>query len=107
MSKNMFDLDDSLFEDKTEENFDEQLELADLLCLREQYDKALKIYNSILDKDMKNEKATIGLLRVHSDCFTKFEGDKIDQDIRIIERLFPNTMDIFDFLVWFDIVNRK
>lgn len=86
-----FDLDNDLMED-SQNDFSKDLELANLLCMREQYSKALDIYNKILDKDMKNEEAYIGLLKVHSECFTKYEGADIEKDIRIIERLFPNTL---------------
>ena len=46
MSKNMFDLDDELLED---DNYSEELNRADALCMREQFDRALEIYNKILD----------------------------------------------------------
>ena len=91
MTKNMFDLDDELLEDN--KDYADELKKANLLCMREQYDKALAIYNKILDEDMENEAAYIGILKVHSECYTKYDSKDIEKDIRIIERLFPETMD--------------
>ena len=53
MDKGMFDLDDTLLKDNTSD-IGKDLELADVLCMREQFDRALSIYNKILDKDIKN-----------------------------------------------------
>ena len=71
-------------------NHNEALRKADILCLREQYDRAIDIYNQILDEDMECEEAYVGLLKAHSEYFTVFEGEQIDKDIRIIERIFPD-----------------
>lgn len=90
MTKNMFDLDDSLM-DEMKKDYSEELKKANALCMREQYDKALTIYNKILDDDFENEDAIIGLLKVHSLNFTKYLSSEIDKDIRIIDRMFPNT----------------
>ena len=89
MDKGMFDLDDSLLKDEASD-ISKDLELADVLCMREQFDRALSIYNKILDKDMKNEGAYVGILKVHSEYFTKFDSPEIEKDIRIIERMFPD-----------------
>ena len=67
-----------------------ELRKADILCIREQYDRAIDIYNQILDEDMECEEAYVGLLKAHSEYFTIFSGEQIDKDIRIIERLFPD-----------------
>ena len=85
----MFDIDDTLLNDNTSD-IGKDLELADVLCMREQFDRALSIYNKILDKDIKNEGAYIGILKVHSEYFTKFDTPEIEKDIRIIERMFPD-----------------
>ena len=90
MSKNMFDLDDSLM-DSAKKDYSEEIKRANALCMREQYDKALAIYNKVLEDDFENEGAIIGLLMAHSECFTKFESSQIEKDIRIIERMFPDT----------------
>ena len=71
-------------------NHNEALRKADILCLREQYDRAIDIYNQILDEDMECEEAYVGLLKAHSEYFTIFSGEQIDKDIRIIERIFPD-----------------
>lgn len=91
---NMFDLDDNLLkEDKKEtKDYSELLKKANIFCMRELFDKALAIYNEILEEDMENEEAYIGLLKVHSAYFTKYDGDEIEKDIRIIERMFPDTV---------------
>ena len=89
MAKNMFDIDDTLLNDNTSD-ISKDLELADVLCMRGQFDKALSIYNKIIDKDIKNEGAYIGILKVHSEYFTKFDTPEIEKDIRIIERMFPD-----------------
>ena len=91
MAKNMFDLDDSLLESKKE--YTEDLKKANVYCMREHFDKALEIYNKILDDDMENMEALIGLLKVHSKYFTKYDGEEIEKDIRVIERMFPDIMD--------------
>ncbi len=90
MGKDLFDLDDSLVEKKDHQ---EELKKANILCIREQYDRALDIYNKILDEDMECEGAYVGLLKAHSECFTKFEGEQIEKDIRVIERMFPDIED--------------
>ncbi len=89
MAKNMFDIDDTLLNDNTSD-IGKDLELADVLCMREQFDRALSIYNKILDKDIKNEGAYVGILKVHSEYFTKYDSPEIEKDIRIIERMFPD-----------------
>ena len=67
-----------------------ELRKADILCIREQYDRAIDIYNQILDEDMECEEAYVGLLKAHSEYFTIFSGEQIEKDIRIIERIFPD-----------------
>ena len=91
MAKNMFDLDDELLNDN-KNKYEEELKKANILCIRERYDKALEIYNQILDEDMENEDAYIGLLRAHSKNFSVFDGEEIERDIRVIEKLFPDIM---------------
>ncbi len=90
MGKDLFDLDDSLVEKKDHQ---EELKKANILCIREQYDRAIDIYNKILDEDMECEGAYVGLLKAHSECFTKYEGEQIEKDIRVIERMFPDICD--------------
>ena len=98
MSKNMFDLDDELLENN---NYADELKKARVLCIRGQYDRALEIYNKILDEDYENEEALIGLLRVHSKDFREFDGDIIEDDIHAIEKLAPDTEDeeYLDYLI--------
>ena len=91
MAKNMFDLDDELLNDN-KNKYEEELKKANILCIRERFDKALEIYNQILDEDMENEDAYIGLLRAHSKNFSVFDGEEIERDIRVIEKLFPDIM---------------
>ena len=88
MAKSMFDLDNDLIE--INNDYSDMLKKANIFCMREQYDKALEIYNRILDEDMENEAAYLGILKVHSEYYTKYEGNEIEKDIRIIERMFPN-----------------
>ena len=99
MSKNMFDLDDELLEDK--KNYNDELKKARVLCIRGQYARALEIYNKILDEDFENEEALIGLLRVHSKDFREFDGDIIEDDIRVIEKIAPDTVneEYLDYIV--------
>ena len=87
MSKNMFDLDDELLNDN---KYSEELDRADSLCMREQFDRAIEIYNKVLDSDMRNERALLGILKVHSAYYTIYDGPGIEKDIRIIERVLPN-----------------
>lgn len=86
-----FDLDDSLLEEKKTKNYEEDLKKARALSIRGQTDKALAIYNAILDEDYENEEALIGLLRVHSDNFRIFEGKEIEDDVFAIESICPDT----------------
>ena len=77
MTKSMFDLED--------------IKKARALSIRGQYDRALDIYNKILDEDFENEDALIGLLRVHSKNFREFDDKKIEDDIFAIEQMAPDT----------------
>jgi len=90
MTKNMFDLDDSLLEEK-KSDYSEDIKKARALSIRGQYDRALDIYNKILDEDYENEDALIGLLRVHSKNFREFDGKIIEDDIFAIEQMAPDT----------------
>lgn len=97
MPKDLFDLDDSLLEEAAPKkvetsSYEVELKKARALCIRGQYDRALDIYNSILDEDFENEEALIGVLRVHSKDFTEFDNKDIDQDIHAIESMCPDTM---------------
>ena len=90
MAKNMFDLDDSLLQ--TKKDYTEDLKKARALCIRGQYDRALEIYNKILDEDYENEEALIGILRVHSKDFREYVSIDIENDIHAIESLCPDTI---------------
>ena len=95
MGKDLFDFDSSLdFEQEKpkpkKKGFEEELHRAEVLCIRGQYDKSLKIYEAILDEDIDNQDAYLGLLRVHSEDFTLFEGKDIENDIKVIEKLFED-----------------
>ena len=87
MAIDSFDLDDNLIDSK----YKEELEHADILCVREKYNEALDIYNKILEEDYKCLDAYIGILKAHSLYFTKFDGEEIEKDIRVINRMFPNN----------------
>ena len=91
----IFNFDEQISDafDKQVKSFDEQLRKAKIYCVRGQYDKALEIYNAILDEDMENQDAYVGLLRVHSEDFTVYEGPEIERDIHTIETLFPDIED--------------
>ena len=91
MAKNMFDLDDELLNDN-KKNYSEELKKANIFCIRERFDRALEIYNQILEEDLENEEAYVGLLRAHSKNFSVFDGEEIERDIRVIEKLFPDIM---------------
>ena len=91
MAKNMFDLDEELLNGKNNK-YEDELKKAYIYCVRERFDKALEIYNKILDEDMENEDAYVGLLRAHSKNFTEFDGEEIERDIRVIEKLFPDIV---------------
>ena len=87
MPRDMFALDDSLFDEnkeKKKKDYSDELKRANIFCMREQYREALGIYNRILTEDMENEDAYIGILKAHSECFTKYDGQEIEKDIRII-----------------------
>ena len=95
---NLFDLDDALFEKKeekkeTKKDYDVELKKARAFSIRGLKDKALEIYNSILEEDFENEGALVGILRVHSDNFRIFEGKEIENDIFAIESMCPEIMD--------------
>ena len=91
MSKDLFSFDDSIEKefDEHHKNYDAELKKAKIYCIRGQYEKAIDIYNAILEEDMENEDAYVGLLRAHSEDFNVLEGEDIDIDIRTIETLFP------------------
>jgi len=88
MADDLFDLDESLSKDNSK--YSQELTKGRVFCIRGLYDKALEIYNKILDEDIENEGAYVGLLRVHSKDFTVLNGDVIEHDIHVIESLFPN-----------------
>ncbi|MBR6072149.1 MAG: tetratricopeptide repeat protein [Acholeplasmatales bacterium] len=90
MPKSMFDLDDDLIETNKKDYLD-LLKKARALCIRGQYDRALEIYNQILDEDYENEDALIGILRVHSEDFQIFDSKEINNDIHAIEKMCPDT----------------
>lgn len=92
MGKDLFDFDIGGSSKPSSSN-DELLRKARSLCARGMYDKALDIYNQILDDDFECEEAYIGLLRVHSEDFTIFEGKQIDQDVHAIQKMFPKCND--------------
>ena len=95
MGDDLFNFDGNL-----EKAFDEQinpyeqdLKRAKIYCVRGQFDKAEEIYNEILDKDMENKEAYIGLLRAHSEDFTVYNNKLIERDIHTIDALFPDLDD--------------
>ena len=69
------------------------LKRANSLCIREEYDRALEIYEAILEDDDECMEAYLGILRVHSEDYTIFEGEKIEKDIRIINKMFDDIED--------------
>ena len=94
---NLFDLDNELLKENNETA--DALRKAYSLCMREMYREALVIYNKIIEKDYDNEEAYIGILRAHSENFTKTTGEEVEKDIRVIKRFFPNTKNE-DYLVF-------
>lgn len=93
--KDLFRFDASIEDalDAKLKTYDEELKRARIYCVRGQYEKALAIYNAILDEDMENQEAYLGLLRVHSEDFTILEGEEIERDIHTLETLFPDIED--------------
>ena len=104
MAKDLFDFDVQVEEKKTD--FSQQIELANVLCIRGQYERAIKIFNDILDVDYKCEEAYVGLLRAHSEDFSLFEGKEIEQDIKAIEKLFPDIMNK-DYVQYISLRNKN
>lgn len=100
MGKDLFDFEIEESPKKEEKKaFKDELHKAEVLCIRGQYDKSLKIYESILDEDIDNQDAYLGILRVHSEDFTLFEGKDIENDIKVIEKLFED-IDNPDYLAY-------
>ena len=92
---NLFDLDDNLLKEEKKETKDLSVELkkARALCIRGQRDRALEIYNAILEEDFENEQALLGILRVHSENFRIYEGKQVEDDVYAIESMCPDIMD--------------
>ena len=65
----------------------ELLEIANGACFVEDFEKAKKIYKEILDIDYKNIDGYIGLIRVESEDYTKFEGEGIEKNLRILNKI--------------------
>ena len=63
------------------------LKKARVLCICEDFDQALKIYKGITAEDFECIPAYIGILRVHSKDFTVYEGEEIEKDIKVINKL--------------------
>lgn len=100
MGKDLFDFEIEESPKKEEKKaFKDELHKAEVLCIRGQYDKSLKIYESILDEDIDNQDAYLGILRVHSEDFTLFDGKDIENDIKVIEKLFED-IDNPDYLAY-------
>lgn len=87
MSKDLFDVENNI------SNYELEIKKARALCIRGQFDRALVIYNSILEDEYDNPDALVGLLRIHSHDFTLFEGEEIEKDMSVIYRLCPNIDD--------------
>ena len=64
-----------------------ELSRARVFCIRGKYGDARKIYESLLDADPENIRAYIGLVRVETENFSRFEGANIDEAIRIAEQI--------------------
>ena len=91
---NLFDLDNDLLkEEKPSKDNSVELRKARALCIRGQKDRALEIYNAILEEDFENEQALLGILRVHSENFRIYEGKQIEDDVYAIESMCPDIMD--------------
>ena len=94
MDKDLFNYDALLLSEQDKSSgYKEELLKAKELAEKGEYDKSLGIYEAILDEDVHNQAAYVGLLRVHSKNFTIFEGKDIDRDIRVIEKLFGDCKD--------------
>lgn len=95
MSKNdLFDFDENLtggfdiqLENLSIEEKNSQLKKAVVLCLKNKFDEALEIYEELIKNDINCIQAYIGILRVHSENFKKYDGDVISQDLSIIDEL--------------------
>ena len=73
--------------------YEKDLKRAKIYCVRAQYDNALAIYNHILEEDIENQDAYLGLLRAHSENFTIFFSEEIDRDVYTLDSLFPDLDD--------------
>lgn len=65
----------------------ELLEIANGACFVEDFEKAKKLYKEVLDIDYKNIDGYIGLIRVESEDYTKFEGEGIEKNLRILNKI--------------------
>ena len=63
------------------------LKKARVFCIRERFDEALKIYESIVDEDIECVAGYIGILRVHSKDYTVYDGAEIEKDLKIISKI--------------------
>ena len=99
MGDDLFKFDDSLKNafDAQINPYEQDLKRAKIYCVRGEYEKAVAIYNKILDEDMENVDAYLGLLRAHSEDFTIYSSKEIDRDIHTIDALFPE-LDDADYL---------
>lgn len=78
---------DKQLEKVSNEDKEKQLKKALVLCLRNKFAEALKIYEGLVEDDIDYIPAYIGILRVHSQNFKKFDGEEIEADLNIIDEL--------------------
>ncbi len=73
--------------------YEHDLKKAKIYCVRGQYDNALAIYDRILEEDIENQEAYLGLLRAHSENYTIYFSETIDRDVYTLDSLFPDLND--------------
>lgn len=89
-----------------EDNSSPSLRKANVYLLRGEYEEALKIYQELLDNDINNIDAYIGILRVHSKDYTVFDNDDVVKDIYVIRKYYKDAkiedIEYLDFIKRYD-----
>jgi flagellar biosynthesis GTPase FlhF len=85
-------------------DYDKELNRAEILCKRKMFSRAAIVYEALINKNFDDVNAYIGLIRVSSENFTKFDGDQLSRDISALldvvtpDSTFKESKELIDLL---------
>lgn len=83
----------NLEENKENEEIKKLLGKGESLLFREEYDEAITLFELVIDEDVMNIAAHLGLLRAYSHDYEILSSPEINQCLKIINKFFPSIPD--------------